>query len=180
MVTNNLKPLDYLELSEKYKPENIGLKTKTLLVAEAPPPSGTSYFYLPGKLAKYENIEDARTLPHTIFYHHFTDIPLTIGKYEEYLKRLQKMEIFLMDILDEHLKIRDSSSSSGINQENYKKLLLQISKLRDKIKNRGIQIEDENIIFLDPYHVYSYHKELKKEFPESEIIRWIVYRLLHN
>ena len=72
-----------------------------------------------------------------------------------------------MDILDEPLEIKH-------NPENYKKLILQIPKLGGKIKNRGIQIKDENIIFLNPGH--GYHKELKKEFPESKIIKWIDFR----
>ncbi len=35
--------IDYLALSQAYRPAMI----RTLLVGESPPPSGTSYFYLP-------------------------------------------------------------------------------------------------------------------------------------
>ena len=77
-----------------------------------------------------------------------------------------------MDIFDEPIRI--SVRGKGINKEALKKIIDNISCLRDKIKSRGIKIEDSNIIFLDPNH--GYYKELKKEFPESKIIKWVDFR----
>jgi len=163
--------LDYSELSEKYRPKKI----ETLLVAEGPPPSGERYFYLPTKMNPSRNIRNYRSLPATIFYHYFKSIPSSIEEYELFLLRLKERNIFLIDILDEPLKIRDRSSPDGVNKKNYDILISRIPKLKDKIYGRGISIPEDRIIFLLARTCYK--KELVKEFPNSKFFRWIDFRL---
>ncbi|HOC77507.1 MAG TPA: hypothetical protein PKO31_02310 [Methanofastidiosum sp.] len=167
-------PLDYFELSEKYRPERV----ETLLIAEGPPPSGNSYFYLPAKMNPGRDIRNYRSLPATIFYHYFKSIPSSTEEYESFLFRLKERNIFLIDILDEPLKIRDRSSPKGINKENYDILLSNIPRLKEKIKKRGILISEDRIIFL--LARTSYKKELMKEFPNSQFVRWIDFRLSYE
>src|SRR5262249_42960003 len=82
--------IDYLALSEAYRPAVI----RTLLVGEAPPPSGASYFYLPALLHKPPHIRDNRSLPATIFYHYFHQVPESKDEYAVFLSRLKDLGIF--------------------------------------------------------------------------------------
>jgi hypothetical protein len=166
--------LPYFELSEEYKPE----KVETLLVGEGPPPSGKRYFYLPTKMNPKRDIRDYRSLPATIFYHYFRSIPSTVEEYESLLIKLKERNIFLIDILDKPLKIRDRSSVDGINKENYDLLISNIYRLKDKIKERSIDISEDRIVFL--LARTSYEKELKREFPNAQYFRWIDFRLDHK
>ena len=93
-------------------------------------------------------------------------------EYENLLNRLKDMGIFLMDIVDEPIKIRDKE---GINQKNLAYLISKIQQLRRRIRARGIRISDENITFLLPR--INYKKHLQEEFPHSRLIRWIDFRL---
>lgn len=163
--------IDYHKESEKYKPSIV----KTLLVGEAPPPSEKAYFYVPQIMNPQRNPATYVSLPATIFNHYFKQIPGTIEKYEELLTRLKEENIFLIDLLDLPLKIRDRSQPKGINEENYNILINEIPKLRDKIKNRGIEIDEENIIFLLARN--SYKKLLQKEFPKSKFVTWKYFRV---
>ena len=88
------------------------------------------------------------------------------------LCKLKDKGVFLMDILDEPLRIRERS---GINQQNLDRLISEIPKLRDKIGSRGISIEDEKVIFLLPR--LHYKRYLVEEFPESKFVRWIDFRM---
>ena len=163
--------LPYFELSEKYRPE----KVETLLVGEGPPPSGKRYFYLPARMNPKRDIRGYRSLPATIFYHYFRTIPSTVEEYESLLIKLKERNIFLIDILDKPLKIRDRTSKNGINGDNYDLLISSIPGLRDKIKDRGISISEDMIVFL--LARTSYEKELKREFPNAKFVRWIDFRL---
>lgn len=163
--------LPYFELSEKYRPERL----ETLLIGEGPPPSGDKYFYLPVKMNPKRDIRSYRSLSATIFYHYFRSIPSSIKEYESFLLRLKERNIFLIDILDNPLKIRDRSSVDGINKENYDRLISSIPELRDKIKDRGISISEDRIVFL--LARTSYEKDLKREFPNAQYFRWIDFRL---
>jgi len=158
-------------LSEKYRPKRI----ETLLVAEGPPPSGKRYFYLPTKMNPSRDIRNYRSLPATIFYHYFKTIPNSIEDYVSFLLRLKERNIFLIDILDEPLKIRDRSSPNGVNKKNYDILLSRIPKLKDKIYGRGISIPEDRIIFLLARN--NYRKKLMNEFPNAHFVRWIDFRL---
>jgi len=162
--------INYFKQSEKYRPNKITV----LLVGEAPPPSQKTYFYLPAEMNSNRNIKNYSSLPATIFYHYFQEIPSTEQEYENLLIKLENKGIFLIDILDRPLQIRDWHT--GLNKKNYKILLAEIPKLRGKIKSRNIEIDNKNIIFLLARN--NYKKELKKEFPGSEFIRWIDFRFI--
>lgn len=162
--------INYLTISEKYRP----IKIKTLLIGEAPPPSGKKYFYLPDTIQKRSR-ENNTSLPATIFYHYFDKVPKDTKEYEKYLRELQNMGIFLIDIVDEPLKIRDRNSKNGINEKNLNYLNSQIPKLRNKITERNISIDESQIVFL--LARTKYKKYIEKEFPNSEIIRWKDFRM---
>ena len=167
----NKKPINYFEASEKFKPKEV----KVLLVGEAPPPSGKTYFYVPKPMSNKRPIKNDRSLPATIFYHYFRERPETVERYIELLNKLKDRGIFLMDIVDEPIKISDRKVKGGIIQENLEYIINQIPLLRNKISSRGINIEDENIIFLLARKNYKRH--LVGEFPNSHKIRWIDFRL---
>jgi len=157
--------------AEKYRPK----KAEILLIGESPP-SGKKYFYWPTKMNPNRDIKNYNSLPATIFYHFFQEIPSTPERYEQLLVKLQQEKhIFLMDIIDEPLKIRDKCFPNQINPDNLEKLKSRIPHLREKIRNRGITISDDKIIFLLPRQHYK--KELKQHFPDSKYFRWKEYRL---
>lgn len=87
-------PINYFQESEKYRPDII----KNLLVGEAPPSSGKTYFYVPKALSDDIPIRDHRTLPATIFYHYFQTRPISKNEYTDLLLLLKKKGIFLIDI----------------------------------------------------------------------------------
>ncbi len=165
------KPINYFKESEKYRPKEV----KTLLVGEAPPSSGKTYFYVPKAMSNKRPIKNDRSLPATIFCHYFRERPERVERYIELLNKLKDRGIFLMDIVDEPIKISDRKLKGGIIQENIEYLINQIPLLRNKISSRGIDIEDENIIFLLARKHYKRH--LDEEFPNSHKIRWIDFRL---
>src|SRR3974377_1408350 len=135
--------INYFEESENYKPE----KVRVLLIGEAPPPSGKTYFYIPREMTNNLPIEKDTSLPATIFHHYFKKRPKTEDEYKALLMELKKLGIFLIDICDEPLRIRDNN---GIHRGNLDRLIMEIANLRNKIELRGISIEDKDIIFLLP------------------------------
>ncbi|NPA68881.1 MAG: hypothetical protein GXO50_09770 [Chlorobi bacterium] len=163
--------IDYIKESEKFRPDKI----KTLLVAEAPPPSGQKYFYVPEKMNPGRNIENYSSLPATVFYHYFKSIPGTKKEYLQYLDKLKEKGVFLTDIIDKPLKIRDKTQKNQINKKNLEYLILQIPLLRNKLKQRQIIIDDKDIVFLLARN--NYIKHIRKEFPESKLIRWKDFRM---
>jgi len=169
MMDNN--NINYFEESEKYRPQSI----KTLLIAEAPPPSGTRYFYVPKAMSKKIPIENDRSLPATIFHHYFQKRPQRKEEYIDLLNNLKLLGIFLIDIVDMPIRIRDRKTKGGIDQENLRTLKNEISKLREKISSRGIAIDDDKMIFLVPR--LHYKKEIQSEFPKAQIVRWKDFRL---
>lgn len=166
--------INYFQESEKYRPERIGKKIKTLLIGEAPPPS-EKYFYVPMKINSSSPIETARSLPATIFNHYFQKRPKDEMEYRNYLKELQNIGVFLIDITDEQLRVSDRSCPGWINQENLIKVVSEIPNLRAKIRARDIDIEETKIIFLLARNKYI--KELKEQFPMSQLFRWKDFRL---
>ena len=163
--------IDYRGQANKYRP----IKIITLLIGEAPPPSGSRYFYLPVDMKNTRVIEKDTSLPATIFNYYFGKRPYSKAEYEVFLNKLKDGEIFLIDIIDKPLRIRDRKSKSGFNDKNLKYLISQIQYLKEKIENLGIDIEDGKIIFL--LAGSKYKKELKAEFPKSQFIRWKDFRM---
>jgi len=103
-------PIKYFQESEEYRPKEV----KTLLVGEAPPPSGKTCFYVPKPMSNKRLIKDDRSLPATIFYHYFRERSETVERYIELLNKLKDKGIFLMDIVDEPIKISDRRLKGGI------------------------------------------------------------------
>jgi len=156
--------IDYTKERNKYKPELV----KTLLIGEAPPPSGKTFFYVPKQISNNRTIENDTSLPSTIFNHYFDRRPETIEEYKEFLKMLTQQNIFLIDILDEPIKIRG-------NKENENYLISKIPDFREKVKSFGIELDEKYWIFLLARN--SYKKYINKEFPLAQKIRWIDFRL---
>ena len=166
MTLGAKKPMaiDYYAQSEKYRPELI----ETLLVGEAPPPNGKTYFYLPTTLHQNVPIDQNRSLPATIFYHYFKQLPVDEEEYHEFLLKLKQLRVFLVDILDEPIRVRDSP-------EGVQRIIEAIPKLRAKLKRRNIDIADERIIFLLARK--NYQKWIREAYPESTRIRWMDFRM---
>jgi hypothetical protein len=117
-------------------------------------------------------IEKDTSLPATIFHHFFGCRPGTVKEYAELLDGLKAKGIFLMDILDEPLRIR---GNNGIVRESLEYLVSCIPSLRERIAARGITVDDEDIVFL--LARLHYQKHLKQEFPQARFSRWKDYRM---
>ncbi len=166
--TMRKEPINYFQESGKYRPRRI----RTLLIAEAPPPSRTKYFYVPRAMSNKVPVEKDTSLPATIFHHYFKKRPESVSEYIDFLSKLRGIGIFLMDIVDKPIRIRERG---GINQKNLQYLSSKIKTLGGRIARRGIFIDDEKITFLLPR--LHYKKQLEEEFPQSRKIRWIDFRL---
>lgn len=156
--------IDYEAESEKYRPNPI----RCLLVGEAPPPSGQTYFYIPKALSEDIDIANDKSLPATIFYHYFQARPTTMEECDDFLRRLKSMGIFLIDICDEPIKVRNSLA--GVER-----IIHEISSLREKMALRRIDVPDEKIAFLLARRNYERH--IRKEFPRSKQITWKDFRM---
>ena len=156
--------IDYLAASEKYRPEVI----KTLLIGEAPPPNGRTYFYVPASLSGARPIRENRSLPATIFCHYFRDLPGNEIDYTEFLLKLKAMGVFLVDIIDEAIQVRNS-------KEGVQRVKEAIPRLRQKMKRRKIHVPDQDIVFLLARN--NYRSDRRKEFPEASVTRWIDFRM---
>lgn len=156
--------IDYKKESEKYRPKEI----KILLVGEAPPSNKKTYFYIPKPMNPNRNIKNYISLPATIFNHYSIKIPLTEKKYITALKKLQKRRIFLIDIIDEPIRVRK-------NPIGLYKVKREIKNLRIKMKMRKIKIEDKNIIFLLARN--DYRRDINNEFPNANKISWVNFRI---
>lgn len=84
------------------------------------------------------------------------------------LKELQKRGIFLIDIYEKPIKVRN-------NLVGIQKITDEIPQLRRKLAARNIEIADSNIVFLLARG--NYQKQIKAVFPDSKQIRWIKFRL---
>jgi len=156
--------IDYQNEAEKYRPDLI----QTLLVGEAPPSRGDTYFYVPKLLSSKLSIEDDASLPATIFHHYFQNRPASIGEYELDLRRLKDMGIFIVDIYDEPIEVRRQ-------RENMKLIIYEIPKLREKLAARDIIIQDENMIFLMARK--GYESTISQVFPTARKFYWKEFRL---
>ena len=157
-------PIDYLAQSEKYRPTSI----ERLLVGEAPPPSGKAYFYFPRPMSNAKPIEKDSSLPATIFYHYFQKRPSNCEDYSEHLRALQDMGVFLIDICDDPIKVRKCP-------EGLQRIIQEIPNLRNKMRARGIEVPDQDIVFLLARNNYQSH--IRHEFPNSNRIRWKDFRM---
>ena len=156
--------INYLAQSEKYRPEVI----ETLLIGEAPPPDRKTYFYLPTALRNNVPIDRNRKLPATIFHHYFKTLPVDEEKYHELLLKLKQLRVFLVDIVDKPIRVRNSPD--GVRQ-----IIEAIPKLRAKLEGRNIDIRDERIVFLLARK--NYRKWIREAFPKSRLVPWKDFRM---
>lgn len=164
LFIKKIMAIDYLAESERYRPKEI----TTLLVGEAPPPSGKTYFYVPHIMALDKPIEDDRSLPATIFNHYFKKRPKDKEEYRCLLQELQSLGVFLIDIYEKPLKVRNSP-------EGIKCIIEEIPKLHGKMTGRNIMVPDKAIVFLLARG--NYCSDVKKDFPESLRIPWKAFRM---
>lgn len=102
--------LNYRMLANKYRPDN---EIKILLVGEAPPPSGKKYFYnIPENYRPKANIEKDTSLPGTVFNHFFDRLPNNSKDYEDCLVMLKDNGIFLIDIYEQPIQVRNNKEKS--------------------------------------------------------------------
>lgn len=156
--------IDYFRESERYRPAKI----TTLLVGEAPPPAGETYFYVPRRLSNAVPISMDRSLPSTIFNHYFGRRPAELDEYTNFLYDLQRAGVFLIDIHQAPIKVRDCP-------EGMAEIKRSIPKLREYMKRRGICIPDRKIVFLLARG--DYKREIRAEYPEAALIRWMDFRM---
>jgi len=160
----------YHLIAEPYKHKKI----KYLLIGEAPPPSGV-YFYKPMRLALGAKIENDRSLPSTIFNHYFDKRPESENEYLSMLYSLKNRGIFLVDIIDEPIKVADRSFPGWVNPENVEKVKEGIGNLMDRLSLRGIEIQENRMIFLLARKHYK--RKIREAFPVSYRISWKDFRM---
>jgi len=161
---------DYHLIAEPYEPTKI----EYLLIGEAPPPSGV-YFYKPMRLALGAIIEKDRTLPSTIFNHYFDKRPENDDEYLSFLYSLKNRGIFLVDIIDESIKVSDRSFPGWVNPENLEKVIDGISTLKDRLTQRGIEIQENRMIFLLARN--HYERNIREAFPAACRMSWKDFRM---
>lgn len=157
-------PIDYLAEAEKYRPSKI----ETLLIGEAPPPNGETYFYVPVDLSNRGTIRNDRSLPATIFCHYFGRRPEGKTEYQNYLQRLRDMGVFLADIYDQPIKVRGSPEAE-------KRIIEAIPTLEERLRLRGIEMQNQRTIFLLARN--SYEKHIRREYPYALRVPWIKFRM---
>jgi hypothetical protein len=159
-----MAPIDYHVAAERFRPAAI----RTLLIGEAPPPSGKAYFYIPRAMITTRPIESDTSLPATIFHHYFATRPVNVTEYEALLGRLCDMGIFLIDICDQPIRVRNCCVGVA-------RIIEEIPLLRNKLANQGIHVPDERMIFLLPRR--NYHAHIRRNFPKATCVRWKEFRL---
>ena len=157
-----IKRVNYAELSKNYKPNKI----KTLLIGEAPPQSGKSYFYLPVDKVYY------RSLPGTIFIHYFGILPQGKNEYVYFLNELKRRGIWIIDITDEPVQVWINRKKWIKNPNSINTIVKNIPVLKNRILDMGINEKD--IIFL--LARTDYIKNLRIYFPLSRMITWSKFR----
>lgn len=169
--SNHFIKMRYRLLAKPFKPKKI----RNLLIGEAPPPDGTTYFYrMPEKYSRPKSkIEDDTSLRATIFNHYFGRRPNDRNEYLEFLNCLKERGIFLIDILNKPIVIRKKDGS--IDEDNLKILLSEenLNELDSRIKS--LTNADTKIIFL--LARTKYLKVLKNKFPNVSYIPWKCFRL---
>lgn len=168
-----MKFIDYESFSKKYKPDIV----KILLIGEAPPPNGKSYFYkIPEKYPiRNYSIEDDATLPATIFNHYFGRRPNDPNEYESFLNCLKDKGVFFIDLFKEPEKFRG-------NKKNQEKIFTDdnIKHLEKEICSLGSDDSIKIIFLLARQYTKNHLNKLKSKFQHAAFIRWKDFRINVN
>jgi hypothetical protein len=156
--------IDYRSESEKYRPHVIN----TLLVGEAPPASGKTYFYVPRQIPTGQTIENDKSLPATIFHHYFGTRPRTEHEYTDFLLALRDRGVFLVDICDEPIKVRNSP-------EGVCRIISEIPGLGYKLRKRGIVVPEDAMVFLLARRNYESH--IRRAYPKAVRVTWKYFKI---
>jgi len=113
-------------------------------------------------------VEEDNSLPASIFHHHFQTRPPTVEDYHNFLLELSHMGVFLLDICDDPIRVRDCP-------EGEKRVIAEIPLLRGKLAARRIVIPDAAITFLLARKGYARH--IRLAFPDARRITWKDFRL---
>ena len=166
-TSGQVRAIDYLTEAERYRPPVIA----TLLIGEAPPPSGTNYFYVPSKMALTKPIEQDSTLPATIFNHYFGVRPQSDEEYVVFLRTLRDNGVFLVDICDEPVRVRQSP-------EGIERIRSEIPKLASKLAEMGITVADDQMVFLLARK--DYQADIRRAFSSAKRFSWKEFRMNHE
>jgi len=104
--------------------------------------------------------------------------PINSEEYKLFLEKLQYQGVFLIDMFNEPIKIRDKSKYGGINQKNLERLFTDDNLLN--LKNRIEELstnETIKIFLLARNYRKKYIDKIKDNFPEAELIRWKKFRM---
>jgi len=154
--------INYDELAKEFKPNII----RQLLIGEAPPPTEKSYFYMPTKPGPGFHF----SLPGIVFRHYFGRTPKSRDEYVEFLKELQNMGVFVIDITNAPLEVSRKIPGEKwpkVVPESIEELKNSLPALKKRIKNMGI--DEHDVIFVLPRQHYL--SNITKLFPDS-----IVYK----
>jgi len=154
--------MDYSQLAEDYKPHKIN----TLLVGEAPPQSGKSYFYSPTKSGKVNEI----SLPSTVFKHYFGKLPQNRKEYLSFLDSLFDMGIWVIDITDKPVKVW--KEKYVLDMDVIQEIINSLPVLKNRIKD--LEVDEKDVIFLAARR--NYKKDIRKLFPASTVVEWSKFR----
>jgi len=161
--------LNYNSLSNQYKPTKI----KILLIGEAPPPNGKTYFYkVPDNYSPKKTIEGDYSLSATIFNHYFGRRPNDRHEYEDFLNLLKRDGIFLIDMYKypEDFRGNKELRRKLFTDINIEKLLIEIKSLKNE--------ESFKIIFLLARNYLKCQLDILRErFPTADLIRWKEFRM---
>ena len=127
------------------------------------------------KLALTANVEKDTSLPSTIFNHYFNQRPANDCEYSSFLFSLQERGIFLVDIVDEPIKVADRSFNGWVNPKNLERVRDEIGTLKLRLKERGIVVPENRMIFLLARR--HYEKDIRAEFPQAHRIKWKDFRM---
>jgi hypothetical protein len=167
--------IDYFKESGKFKPNKINV----LLVGEAPPPSGKKYFYkVPDNYKVSKTVENDTSLPGTIFNHFFNRRPKNPKEYKRFLEELKSQGVFLIDMYNEPIRIRDRNEPGGINNKNLEKIFSD-ENMTD-LKNRIDELSTNKtimIFLLARNYRKKYKDKIKITFPDAKLIRWKKFRM---
>jgi len=154
--------INYSDLANKYKPDIID----TLLVGEAPPQSGKSYFYLP------VNQVNAGSLPGTVFIHYFGILPQSKKEYIYFLEQLRRRRIWVIDIIDEPVEVWINRSKWIKNPAGINKISNNLPSLKKRIAE--LNINERDVTFLLARNDYA--SKVRTLFPNSIKTTWSKFR----